>query len=425
MSIIADFLDLVKAAGENATKAQDMIDKYGFNKRKSLSKVADDAILQFPVFVTDRINPKVASTVSTAIEGEAVSFVQVAMGLNAVTTDADIAKYIRQFHQNSVSKSLGDASANIVGALESSMIELGTDQVSLEVEFSTISESARDVYYKASLNNLEEFKEALNMAILNEATKATPQDQSIGSNGKNNQQASVSDVSNSTVNLTLGRGGEEIGNKFKQQLVDTDVKKINKMAPTLIHMQVHIITDGKHIPHEFILGVKTVMRLVPGKEMEKELVNAVARERKLFNFFKATTGEMNFFKDFVLAMDNTKDDALAAANNSWAEALRRRRKLSNLPFVNLLPNSTIVVSSTELDYLKREHSINFDKQTIDAIMRHYMLLAFVVVNEITEIVTFHFDNGSTQQYVFDALETRKKNNDSTTSVAAILRAKGL
>lgn len=214
-------------------------------------------------------------------------------------------------------------------------------------------------------------------------------------------------------------------------LKDNDVRKANELVPTTLHIRVNVFDGEKKNQgfFDFIIGVKTTMHPVPSDEMITNVVGACRNNNKIFNFIRWTTGEINFFKDFLFNIKEIKDDVFnrSAGASPWWITLKRRRalaKMKRLTFMpnQLLPNTTIVISMDEVEYIKSEYGFDLmNPAFVDKIMKEYFLLSFVVVDNSTQIAHFMFDGQTSYQSItFSALEKENTNKADLKEVLKIL-----
>ena len=80
----------------------------------------------------------------------------------------------------------------------------------------------------------------------------------------------------------------------------------------------------------------------------------------------------------------------------------------------IMPNTTIVISMDEVNFIKNEYGYDFMSVTfVDKIMQHYFLLGFVVVDTSLEVAHFLFDGQyDFQSLTFSGLERDMKSSNS-------------
>lgn len=237
-----------------------------------------------------------------------------------------------------------------------------------------------------------------------------------------------------SINLTVKTGGaiqqaanagrtnvRDRGGQWKT-LSDNDCKKANDLVPTLLHVRVYPVdkyTREELTPIDFVMGVKATVHPLPMTEITRMVVSGMRNEDFVFNFFRWTTGEIKFFKDFLFAIDTIKMDAKDAGHDvtGWRPALKKRRLASktklHLTKNSVLPNASLVVSRGCVDYIKENYGYDLtDERIINRMMDVYFLLGFVMVDTVTQRVTFRYDGiESTDTYTYDTLRRENQNDD--------------
>ena len=205
--------------------------------------------------------------------------------------------------------------------------------------------------------------------------------------------------------------------QFKKALMDTDVKKVNELVPSLLIVNYAVtVKDGEPITSSAIVGVKTRVIALDSFQILDKLASKNKDKSGLVKFIKATTGEIKFIKDFVLAIDKAKVDALSrskrgSANPIW-RVLERRAALNNLRRAlnqknDASPITTLVVTQEEVDYLRKTAGMELDNvNTANYIINAFNLMGLCIVDETTEVAKFLFDGEFNQfdTYAFGTLE---------------------
>ena len=205
--------------------------------------------------------------------------------------------------------------------------------------------------------------------------------------------------------------------QFKKTLMDTDVKKVNELVPSMLIVNYAIeIKDGEPVVSSAIVGVKARLVALDSFQILEKLASKNKDKSGLVKFIKATTGEIKFLKDFVLALDKAKIDALSrskrgSANPIW-RVLERRAALNNLRKAlgqknDASPITTLVITQEEVDYLRKTAGMEMDNiNTANYILNAYNLMGLCIVDETTEVAKFLFDGEFNQfdTYAFGSLE---------------------
>jgi hypothetical protein len=168
--------------------------------------------------------------------------------------------------------------------------------------------------------------------------------------------------------------------------VDSDVKKANDLAPTLMTVRIlkEMGEDSKYV--SFVCGVKAVIHPVNSDDMIDHITSALRERGKLFRFLQWTTGEISFFKDLVFNIDQAKKDIKEIRSgkaSTWWRALknikasRRFHKWTRTGPV--LPNATIVISMDEVEYIKSNHGFDLMEEELgEKILKAYNLIQFIM-----------------------------------------------
>ncbi len=220
-------------------------------------------------------------------------------------------------------------------------------------------------------------------------------------------------------------------------LKDNDVRKANEMVPTTMHIRVMLFDDNKQGQgfFDFIIGIKTTLHPINSDEIMTNLVSAAKNNSKAFNFIRWTTGEISFFRDFLFNIKELEDDVFnrSSGASNWWITLKRRKTLAKFrdnTFMSkgqLLPNTSIVISMDEAEYLKSTFGYDMmDPDFVDKIMKQYFLLSFVVIDNASQIGHFLFDGQTEYQtYTFSSLEKENTNKADIKEVLKLVNRSNL
>ncbi|MDD3172199.1 MAG: hypothetical protein PHF63_00795 [Herbinix sp.] len=381
----------------------ELVSLFKRNKSRSITQMAKEATLQFPVIISRSIDLETAQIVTKAIEREMSTVTQLAMNLNPTQelgNGSSMVDYIKQFHQNSDDRDrlLPDMVDNLAGKVFEN--------------YTAIYENENVIMFAG------EFSGNTKALIESNSRDLTLQADTIN-------HVSLNDIGYKTPNLFNVREAVAVPPKKEirvhddlptQKLVDNDVKKANELISTLIQIRVRVINEKDKSAvgfQDILIGVKAVMHPVTSLEVIDNIQRAVINSSVFFNFIRWTTGEISFFKDFLLNVDDIKSDVAdrSLGRSNWWIALKRRKAVKNaMKLVNpskaILPNATIVVGMEEVNILKEQYGINLmDERVIYKIMNSFFLLGFVVVDDFTKMAHFLFDgNNSFQTTSFSGLE---------------------
>lgn len=446
--------DLFEILHKDLSKDFDPFDTKN-NKRQfsSISKRAAEGTLQFPAIVSRTIPYSTTQKIVRAVEANAASFAQIVFTMSPQhDINSDGVDYIRQFHQNM------DTETNIDDVIGDGIKAFGENYIATRMyqcndsTFRVIKEELSEHgidFREGTLNNIvcnESIKDATivkpisvaeALAIVQEKTNRP---KPAGSGSRNNPPPRGN---NNNVSVYLDKTVTNVGDgKQKPEdttivpkniLMDNDIRKTNDLVPTLLHIRV-LATDqsgktdvAKYI--DFVVGIKATIHPVNSQEMIDNIVDACNNHDGFFKFIKWTTGEISFFKDFLLNMGESQKDVIDRSKGSsgfWI-ALKRRRVLAkakaNMFMKNrILPNASIVISQSEVDYIKSVHGFDLmNSDLITKIMDKFFLLSFIIVDDALEIVHIKYDGQiSYQTLSFNGLE--KENSNSARNFKDILKA---
>ena len=216
-------------------------------------------------------------------------------------------------------------------------------------------------------------------------------------------------------NITNGQKNNYV-EYFKSQLLPSDIKKANELMPTTM-MVTFTTYDGERRvgTTNAIIGVKAKMYPVDSMDIIERLSSKVKSKNGLFNLVRASTREISFFRDLAFAVDQMKADAIHVAkdsNNAKIFRLLERRAAKN-KFSSLLkkndasPITSLVLSQSEVEYLKRYNNLDLEKAyNTRTLLEGYNLMDIVIADESLEIARFLYDDGDGifETLTFDALE---------------------
>lgn len=363
----------------------------------SLSSEAKKTMAIFPVVVSKGISSKTIYLIAKALERKYALQLKTVIDSHFMSNRDSITDYLSNFHTNLLNTGSvhgGELPANYSPAqfIPESFDSLGYTNVPLMemLEFRPIEESHK--------------------RIINES--------------------SPSRAASRQMNPPVARDTN------KNLFTDSDVKKCNELTPTYIPITTTFVVNGSGnnnggmITKNFNIGVKTFIHAVTSQDMILNLNKAVDRGNGLFNFIKATTGEISFFKDFLLMINQTKSDHLDKSSGIWNK-LRERRMQSSLRNIfrystGLIPNTTLILSMSEAEYLKNEYNADILSPKIAlGVIKEYFLASIVVVDESTEL--FHLIDDSTplyEQLTFNALSKEMDKSSDLTTVLNLMKTRG-
>lgn len=389
-TVIRDIVDII-----TDIKDTDEVDFFKTKKNNlnysSIAKGSSNLTLVFPVIVSRAMDINTAAMISKAIERKCVTMLQMLFSAIAISDKENIVDYISQFHTNLKIKNDMDID-EFIGIMdkvteESAGLVRVTDRDLYEAAKSDLMNLAHVLPDNINESSLNDFKVIGSGAmgkktIMHEAPMTS-------SAGKDVMQMSKTDM-----------------DIKRNQIVDTDIKKANELIPTM--MIVNFVSkqkDGTPIAIDnAYVGVKAKMYAVDSMDVCNRIKIKNTDKNGLFNLVRATTREISFFRDFLFAIDKAKLDAVSSSGRGessklWKVLERRSTKSKIRRTIGRTANdasaiSTLVITQTEVEYLKTAESIDMtNPATVRGIMEAYNLMSFVIVDEAAETVDFLFDTG--------------------------------
>lgn len=456
-TIVRDIVDIAKDVVDTSQETEFLFS----NRAKNFKSIADASsrlTLIFPTIVSRNISIENASMISKANERQAVSMLQMLFSAINISNASNALDYIKQFHTN---LKVSDDSITV------------DDFMSTLDSLSDIGESGITIRDRELYNKVKNDLLNLNYTLPESINETSLQDYKIINNdyygrrivcegkrqkksNRNSSSISVTKLNSpvsQTVNLpsnvkpmakpSISIKQSKYGSKYddmknistimknrsdvlRNQLIDTDVRKANELVPTLMVIN-FVSKDSKgdnNIPQQAIIGVKSKIYPIDSSDIMNRIVVKNKDRNGFLKFIKATTREISFCRDFLFAIDQAKLDALSQSNKGsssklWKILERRSLKSKIRRALGSKVNdasaiSTLVISQEEVEYLKKNESIDLTKPAvIRPIMESYNLMCFVIVDESMETSSFIYDTGNDiyEEIPFRQLERDSSNNE--------------
>ena len=387
-----DLIDIFKK-----TDVEDILDatKRSPYASSSIARIASNMTLVFPVMCSNTLHIDTCMMIMKAVERKCAVMLQILFSAYQVTDVKDAQEFISRFHSNI--RVGNKATVDDFIALGDALSETTT----LKVDKDIIGTLSKD------------FRENCYFVLEDDISPVSIEDRY---NGIKEAAASNYDI----------KDKKEMSDYFKNQILPSDVKKANELAPLAMIVNFTTVNSstGRAVPVEnVVIGIKARFIPVDSDDIINHLLTKLEDKNFIIQLIRATTREISFFKDFVLAIDNAKIEALAnskrgSANPMW-KVLERRAVMSRLNrFVGVRGNNanaitTLVVSQEEIDYVKKNHGKNFDSiKIINTLLDAYNLMGFAIADESLEVVKFKFDDGENffETLAFSSLEKEASDN---------------
>ena len=161
-----------------------------------------------------------------------------------------------------------------------------------------------------------------------------------------------------------------------------------------------------------MIGVKTILHLIRSDEIVDNIARSIANRSVMFNFIRWTTGEISFIKDLLLHLDDLKFDVnnRAKGYSAWFPTLKRLkdRKVSfkNFRANQLIPNSSLVISSYEVNLLEEKYGIIIkDVGIAKRLINNLFLMTLVILDDASLTMDILYqDSTSFETYALETIQ---------------------
>ena len=412
MGMIDEITDLLKSGPKLASQ----LDSVKLNT-KSVARGANDATFQFPVLISNTIPIDMASTIARTMEKTYVGFTQQWLSLNPtidITLDRNVLQYLKKFHNNV--------------AVESVMNELMVK----ENEVSTYMEKVEDDEYVLFTNKSQTFGVLFNRAdrptmemleshreFLKETLSDFDLDKIPHVGDFVLTEAEEVNTNDLMAAVIQGKRADKMIKNTSMmkapQMSDSEVKKANDMMPYALQVRLMAVNDKKEFVQfiDFVLGIKTILHPVSSDDVIENVERVMKNRSPFFKFLRWTTGEISLFKNLILNIDDMKADVInkSSGKSPWFGKLKRlkERKIGVHDFTMphaLIPNTTLVITQYEADYLQTHFAIDVTNSKIARRLVDAMfLMALIIVDDGAGTVDILYDGSAAfQTYSLETLE---------------------
>lgn len=404
MGVIADIENLVKKSTEFAGSVNSMK-----INTKSVARGANDSTFQFPCLVADSLPTDMASTMARTLDQVYATFTQTWLSMNSmfdISVDQTPSNYLKKLHQNIKFEEVEFDDEN------DKAIYYLNESKSLFLEFTgvkSVSTQIRDKNRELLKNPLSHYN-TKPIVNFNEADE-----EETAMNAADFAKAVVDGTALKNQNDRRDKRLAQTERLQAPKLVDRDIKKNNDLVPYGIQVRLIAVNDKKEFVQyvDFIVGVKTVLHLVKSQDMIDNIVKCLQNKSVLFKLLRWTTGEISLFKDIIFNLNDIKQDAInkRSGKSIFFNKLKRLKNKKVEPdsfslVRKIIPNSTIIVTSYEAENILNNYGIDIRKESnAKKILSSLFLMAFVIVDEGTGLVSILYDGESTfQNYSIETLE---------------------
>lgn len=397
-TVIRDIMDVIDDAKELAdnVKNKNFDGMFSSSSARSITRATSDLVLVFPFMCDNTVSVATANMVSKAIERNCVSMLEMLFASATIVKQEEAEKnksgedftgfdFLKKFHTNisTGSMTIDDFLSDIKEAVDLGQIKVNDTQTFNEVmkDMEGLTYSLPESITENTLSDFSIIDRYGSQHVLKEARAPKP-----------------NDLKNPN---DLARFYKDMADFQKTRILDSDVKKANEVAPTM--MVVNFYVEGKEQAVSFVCGVKCRLIPVDPYDIANHIMIKNADRNGLLNFIRATTKEISFFRDFLFAIDRAKVDAMSqskrgSSNKMW-KVLERRAVKSRMKRALSKPNdatsiTTIGMSQELVEFIKKNNGIDVERpRVMEPIMEGYNLMGVVLIDEADEVAKFMWDTG--------------------------------
>jgi hypothetical protein len=429
-----------------------------YYRKNSVSALAKDLILQYPVLLSADIPYENEIVIAKALELQYAAFqiavlsADTAFGVDPSQT-AGVRDLISRYHSNNDTPNMVDYAGNMIynaGALVSSLANgLESAEITLkkatEIErghtnefLDSLWEKPLDALEMTSLNDMYNPAKALIetvSSVADSAEKMIPatevQDTSALTILANNPaskfdiRATGSGKPNGKGGFTQSRYADDLANTPRNASASKDfrdvAKEFSRLEPTMIELEFFVRNGDSSAMRRAVIGVSAMPRSIPSDVMRTNIIKALQHDNTGFKFIAWTRGEQKVVKDFIFNVSRIKEDAMAKSKyDRWFAALRKRKRNSKAfkgykKAIN--PLTSLVITKNDAALIKQTSGFDLTDETVAAkLMDSLYLLCFMVVDTDTGLVSTLLDG---QQYFTETTiehlkkASKSKDNDLT------------
>ena len=403
MEIFKDLLTLYRWGAKAGALKEDL-------SKKSIASAARDSILQFPCLISDSVPVNMANATAKYLDRAYADYVRIAISMISnvdISVDATPSQFLRKIHQNMKLESVEEDGRIIKEHFyDGDLCLMINDVKGIAFAFESYNGNKTTNLYKL---NIESCREWLKDYDLLPFTEADDLKQSDILNGILQNAAKNAEMDREKHAQILSKDQE-----VPQLLNDRDVKKANDVQPYAIQIRLSTINENNEFVGywDLVIGVKTILHLIRSDEIVDNIARSIANRSVMFNFIRWTTGEISFIKDLLLHLDDLKFDVnnRAKGYSAWFPTLKRLkdRKVSfkNFRANQLIPNSSLVISSYEVNLLEERYGIIIkDAGIAKRLINNLFLMTLVILDDASLTMDILYqDSTSFETYALETIQ---------------------
>lgn len=416
MGTIDDILSIIRKGPELAGQ----LDKMKILSSKTVARGAKESTFQFPCIMSDTVPVDMAYTTVKTLDKVYAAFAQTWISMNSmfdITLDPTPLAYLRRIHQNLSLESVeidseDDMNRYMEKVYDGSYKLYMNEDKNFGVVFNLTDKSMARIY-ESSKDLLREYMSDFDLSPIevNEADASDFVNVTDVIDGMNRAKADEKRIRN----LQASSSGRS------PQLTNRDIKRSNDMLPYGLEVRLIAVNDRKEFVQyiDIIIGIKTVLHMMKSEDLVDGIVKTLQNKNALFKLLRWTTGEISLVKDILLNVEQLKLDATNRANGKapFLGSLRKlkgkRLAVSNftVPY-KIIPNSTIVLTTYEVDYINNNFGIDLrDSRTALKLIDALFLMGFIILDDPANMMYAIYDGDRSFQEF--SMETLERENTAT------------
>lgn len=388
---------------------------------KTIARGAKDSTFQFPCIVSDTVPVDMAYTTAKTLDKVYAAFAQTWLSMNSmfdITLDPTPLAYLKRIHQNlsleSVTPDEGEMEKYLEKVYDGDYKLFMNEDKNFGVLFN-VAESGVKKLYEDNKELLREYMSDFDLKPFDTYTE--------DSSDFINMSDVIDGMQRAKMDEKRIRELQASNARKTPRLTDRDIKRSNDMLPYGIEVRLIAVNDKKEFVQyiDVIIGIKTVLHTMKSEEMVDAIVKTLQNKNVVFKFLRWTTGEISLVKDMILNLDELKMDATNRSNGKapFISSLKRLKErkfgISNFTVPHkLIPNSTLVLTISDVDYIKDNYAIDLkDARTALKLIDVLFLMGFIYLDDASDIMYAIYDGDrSYQEFSMDMLDRENSANQN-------------
>lgn len=422
----------------------------GLYRKNSVSALAKDLILQYPVLISADIDYDTAVIISKALELQFASLqvlvlsADTAFGVDPMK-NAGVRDLLSKYHSNSDTPNLINYAGNLIynaGHVLGTLVESADITEETNVRLKKVTEQEQ-THSDEFLNSLwVRANEEIESSTLNELYSPANAILQIVTEAANAAEYSVAKATEDLDDLedyieSRASGETEIGPKqFNAARLPKDAQKdlrykvekqpngarimkiekdFTKLEPTMLELEFFIQNGENSRAQKAVIGVAAMPRAIPSDVVRSNIIKSLQHSHTGFKFIQYTRGEMKVVKDFIFNVSNIREDALAKSKyDKWFAALRKRKQNAKAfkgGGATINPLTSLVITKNDAAMIKQTSNFDLtDENQAIRLMDSLYLLCLVIVDTDTGLVSTLLDGQ--KYFVETTIDSLKKSNNA-------------